>query len=411
MREITKMNCILMLGTFDSKGKEFTYLYQELKKQGAEILAMNTGVFDSTGNFPIEIPAGWVAQAAGESLQNLRKRQDRGYAMEIMCRGAKALCLELQKKNRIQGVIGMGGGGGTSIAASAMQALPIGFPKVCITTLASGDTSEYVGTKDIVLFPSIVDICGVNRFSRVIISRAAGAVCGMACAVPELSVEEKPVIFLSMFGNSTACVEQCVKLLEKDYTPLVFHATGGGGKTMEALILDGYCEGCLDITTTEWADELCGGILSAGPARLEGPGKAGIPHVIVPGCLDMVNFGSYASVPAIYREAGRTFYQWNPMVTLMRTNEEENEKLGQILAGKVNASSAPAAFVFPTRGISILDGEGQVFCSWDTDEVLFSSIEKNLKRDIPIYRVDANINDREFSRKAVEVLRDLMKQR
>lgn len=402
------MNNILMLGTFDSKGKEFEYLYEELKKRGVKVTAMNTGVFESTGDFPIDISANEVAEAVGETLEHLQEKHDRGYAMDVMCRGARTLCVALQKKGKIQGVISMGGGGGTSIATSAMQALPIGFPKVCVTTLASGDTREYVGTKDIVLFPSIVDICGINRFSRTIISRAAGAVCGMAQMEPEQVEEEKPILFLSMFGNSTACVEQCVELLEDDYTPLVFHATGGGGRTMETLILEGYCSACLDITTTEWADELCGGILSAGPKRLDGPGKVGIPHVIVPGCLDMVNFGSFPTVPEKYKEAGRTFYQWNPMVTLMRTNREENEQLGKILAEKANASIAPVAFVFPLRGISILDGEGQVFCDWETDKVLFRSIEENLKEGIPVYRVDANINDPEFSKKAVEILKTLL---
>lgn len=404
------MKGILMMGTFDSKGKEFEYLYRELERRGVKVLAMDVGIFESDAGFPISITSAEVAQAAGENLARLREIRDRGYAMRVMCRGAMLLCTQLHKKGAVHGIISMGGGGGTSIAASAMQALPIGFPKVCVTTLASGDTREYVGTKDIVLYPSIVDLCGINRFSRQIISRAAGAVCGMAAMDPEETREEKPVIFLSMFGNSTPCVEQCVSLLEKDYTSMVFHATGGGGKTMEALIMEGYCNACLDITTTEWADELCGGILSAGAERLDGPAKANIPHVIVPGCLDMVNFGSRQTVPEKYRKAGRLFYEWNPMVTLMRTNREENERLGEILAKKANASSAPEAVLFPTRGLSILDGEGQVFCDWETDEVLFSSMERHLKKEIPVYRVDANINDQEFSEKCVEALRMVMEQ-
>ena len=179
---------------------------------------------------------------------------------------------------------------------------------------------------------------------------------------------------------------------------------------MESLILEGYCDACLDITTTEWADELCGGILSAGSKRLDGPGKAHIPHVIVPGCLDMVNFGSRATVPDKYVQDGRLFYEWNPMVTLMRTNKEENQKLGEILAGKANASDSPVAFLFPLRGISILDGEGEAFCDWETDEVLFSAIEHNLRKDIPVYRVDANINDPLFSKRAVEVMLKLMEE-
>jgi len=365
---------------------------------------MNTGIFAPVGYFPIDISAAEVAKAGEETIEGLRGKNDRGYAMRVMCNGAKKIVKLMQEENKIQGIISMGGGGGTSIATSAMQVLPIGFPKVCITTLASGDTSEYVGTRDIVLFPSIVDICGINRFTRMIISKAAGAVCGMAEVNPVADENEKEIICISMFGNSTPCVEKCVRLLEGQYAPLVFHATGSGGKSMEELILEGHCKACLDITTTEWADELCGGILSAGPSRLDAQGKAGIPHVIVPGCLDMVNFGSKQTIPQKYRDSNRKFYEWNPMVTLMRTNKEENERLGRILAEKANASKAPVAFLFPLKGVSILDGEGECFCDWEIDEVLFKSIEHYLKRDIPVYRVDANINDDVFAQKAVEVL-------
>lgn len=411
-RKGSRMNiCILMMGTFDSKGMEFAYLRQELMKQHAIVLTMDTGIFEPTGEFPVDITAGDVAAAAEETLENLRRKHDRGYAMKVMCRGAAKIVAELYQERKIQGIISMGGGGGTSIAASAMKNLPIGFPKVCITTLACGDTREYVGTKDIVLFPSIVDICGINRFSATILTRASGAVCGMAAVKLHEVKEDRPVIFLSMFGNSTPCVEKCAALLGKDYTPLVFHATGGGGRTMESLIKDGYCDACLDITTTEWADELCGGILSAGEERLDGPGRAHIPHVIVPGCLDMVNFGSRASVPDKYIRTERLFYEWNPMVTLMRTNKEENRKLGGILAQKANASDAPVAMLFPMRGISILDGEGEPFCDWETDEVLFTAIEEKLRKDIPVYRVDANLNDPLFAEKAVEVLLSLMKKK
>lgn len=401
---------ILMLGTFDSKGKEFDYLYQELVRRDVDVMAMNVGVFEPVSSFPIQISARDVAKAGGMELEELRRKADRGYAMRIMCQGARAYAVKMQAEGKIQGMIGMGGGGGTSIAATAMQGLPLGFPKVCITTLASGDTREYVGTKDILLFPSIVDICGINRFSAMIISRAAGAVCGMAEKEPIPDQNDKPIICVSMFGNSTPCVEKCTVILEeKGYAPMVFHATGGGGRSMEELIEEGHCTACLDITTTEWADEVCGGILSAGSNRLDGPGKVGIPHVIAPGCLDMVNFGSEETVPAKYREAKRLFYEWNPMVTLMRTNQEENIALGKILAEKANASKAPVAFIFPMRGVSILDGEGQPFCGWETDRVLFDTIEKYANPNIPIVRVDANINDDMFAEQAVELMLKIMK--
>ena len=403
------MKTVLMLGTFDSKGKEFDYLYSELKKRNVNIMTMDVGVFDPVSGFEIDISASEVALRGGESLESLRKKSDRGHAMHVMSEGARAISCELQKKGEIDAIISMGGGGGTSIAATAMQALPIGFPKVCITTLASGDTSEYVGTKDIVLYPSIVDICGINSFSKIIMSRGAGAVCGMAEMAPETDSEDGKTIFISMFGNSTKCVERCQALLSKDFSTMVFHATGGGGRTMEDLIMEGYCSACLDVTTTEWADELCGGILSAGDKRLDAPGKVGIPHVIAPGCLDMVNFGTWDTVPQKYKDSDRKFYEWNPMVTLMRTNASENRELGRILAEKANASKGPVAFVLPLRGLSILDGEGQCFCDFDTDRILFESIEGNLNKNIPVYKVDANINDEAFAKKAIEVLLGLMK--
>lgn len=396
---------VLVLGTFDSKGNEFDYLIGELERRQDKVVTMNTGVFEPTGGFKIDISASEVAEMGGQRLEEMRRIGDRGAAMRVMCNGARDMALKLYRQGSIDGVISMGGGGGTSIATTVMQALPIGFPKVCITTLASGDTREYVGTKDIVLFPAIVDISGLNRFSRTIISRAAGAVSGMMELEPVMEENEAPVVFLSMFGNSTQGVEKSASLLKaKGYDPMIFHATGGGGRSMEELIIGGYCQGVLDITTTEWADELCGGILSAGNKRLDGPGIAGIPHVIVPGCLDMVNFGSFPTVPQHYKDAGRKFYEWNPMVTLMRTNPEENRRLGEILAQKANASKSPVSFLFPLRGLSILDGEGQCFCDWETDRVLFDAIRSNINGDIPIEEVDANINDDAFAQKAVDMM-------
>lgn len=401
---------VLMLGTFDSKGAEFDYLYEELKRRDVDILTMNTGVFEPVNTFPLNISAEQVAEAAGADLAAVRARGDRGEAMKVMCEGAKAIAVKLHGEDAIHGVISMGGGGGTSIATTAMQALPIGFPKVCITTLASGDTSKYVGTRDIILFPSIVDICGINNFSRIILSRAAGAICGMMALEPVEVKNAKPLVAISMFGNSTQCVEQCAELLrQKGCEPIIFHATGGGGRSMEELIREGHCAAVLDITTTEWADELCGGILTAGPDRLNGPSIAGIPHVIAPGCLDMVNFGTFDSVPAKYKEANRLFYPWNPMVTLMRTNVEENCRLGQILAEKANATSAPVAVIVPRNGLSILDGEGQLFCDREADEALTRSLEENLRKDIPLRLIDTNINEMEFSQAAVDLLVEIWK--
>lgn len=399
---------ILMLGTFDSKGKEFAYLYSELKRRGAQVLTMNTGVLGGTNLFGIDIPAEEVALRGGESLDVLRRNADRGVAMGVMARGARTICVELQQQGRIHAIIGMGGGGGTSIATTAMQALPVGFPKVCITTLASGNTSEYVGSKDIVLFPSIVDISGINQFSRLIISRAAGAICGMTQTDPIADENDDPIVMISMFGNTTKCVEMCAELLKKKgFESLIFHATGGGGHAMESLILENMAVAVLDITTTEWADEYCGGVLSAGPHRLDGPGLAGIPHVICPGCLDMVNFGGLETVPEKFRQGERNLVVWNPMVTLMRTTREENIALGKILAEKANASRAPVAFILPRRGLSILDAEGERFWDPEADQALFDAIREHANPDIPIWEIDANINDPVFAEKAVELLMEI----
>ena len=408
----TSKKTVLMLGTFDSKGNEFRYLYDELRRRDVGVLTMDVGVFHPTGGFPVDISNAEAARAGGAELTSLREQGDRGAAMRVMCEGARLLALELQRKGKIQGIISMGGGGGTSIATTAMQALPVGFPKVCVTTLASGDTHEYVGTRDILLFPSIVDICGINQFSRLILSRAAGAVCGMMELDPLPNPNDKPVVCLSMFGNSTEGVEQCAELLRQNsFEPLIFHATGGGGRAMEEFVLEKQCAAVLDITTTEWADELCGGILSAGKKRLDGPGLMGIPHFIVPGCMDMVNFGSAGTVPPCYRAANRTFYEWNPMVTLMRTNVEENRELGRILAQKANAARGPAAFLLPLRGLSILDGDGQPFCDREADQALFDSIRANLAPNIPVYTVDDSVNGPTFAAEAVRLLLELIHQK
>jgi uncharacterized protein (UPF0261 family) len=268
----------------------------------------------------------------------------------------------------------------------------------------------YVGTKDITMIPSIVDVAGINRVSRIIFSRAAGAICGMAEAnIPE-SEEDKPVITASMFGNTTECVNACMdKLSAKGYEILVFHATGTGGKAMESLVKEGLVDAVLDITTTEWADTVCGGVFDAGPARLDAAGQMGVPHLIVPGCVDMANFGGMDTVPEKYKKAKRTFYEWNPSVTLMRTNKEENEKMGKVFAEKANAAKGPVAFLIPLRGVSILDGDGQPFCDREADRAMFETIKVHLKEGIPVMEMDRNINDPEFSAKAVEMILDLIK--
>ena len=305
----------------------------------------------------------------------------------------------------------MGGTGGTAVVTSAMRALPVGVPKVCVSTTAAGDVGDYVGTKDVTMIPSIVDVAGINRISRIVFSRAAGAVCGMVETDITESSADKPVVAASMFGNTTPCVNACMaKLTTEGYEVLVFHATGTGGKTMENLVREGLVDAVLDITTTEWADTVCGGVWDAGPERLDAPGQMGIPHLIVPGCVDMVNFGSMDTVPEKYRKGNRTFYEWTPSVTLMRTSKEENEKMGKIFAEKANAAKGPVAFLFPLKGVSLLDGDNQPFCDREADRAMFDAVKANLRQGIEVVEMENHINDPEFSAKAVEMMLALIKQ-
>jgi uncharacterized protein (UPF0261 family) len=403
---------VCIIGAFDTKGEDHAFLREEILKLGLQALTVNIGVLGSTSLFPVDYETGAVLEAAGLDLEQIRARKDKAVAMKAFDEAAPKLVRELYEQGKFAGIIGMGGSGGSSIIASAMRALPIGVPKVLVSTVASGDVSFYVRGKDITMIPSIVDVAGLNRVSRLIYSRAAGAICGMVRNAPPKSGEDRPIITASMFGNTTACVNECVKLLiEKGFEVLVFHATGAGGRAMETLVADGLVEAVLDITTTEWADELCQGVFSAGPERLDAPGQRGVPHLIVPGCVDMANFGAPSTVPEKYRKAKRLFYEWNPSVTLMRTNAEENRQMGEIFARKANAATGPVAFLIPRRGVSMLDGDGQPFCDREADQAMIDGIKANLKPGIPVVELDQNINDPAFAVKAVEMMQELIRQK
>lgn len=399
----------LIIGTFDTKASEFAFLRERLLENGCEVIAVNAGIEGSTDLFPIEVEASLVASEGGEALAALRDLGDRGKAISIMSDGAAIIAQRLFDEGRFDGIIGMGGSGGTGIVTAAMRALPIGVPKVCVSTLAAGDVSPFVGTKDIVMIPSIVDVAGVNRISRTILSRAAGAICGMIAArIPNAS-DERPLIAASMFGNTTDCVDACREALDRHgYETLVFHATGTGGRILESLADEGLVDAVLDITTTEWADELCGGILSAGPERLDAPGRRGLPHLIVPGCIDMCNFGPMSTVPERHRTSDRQFYEWTDAVTLMRTTPDENRQLGEIFAKKANAATGPVAFLIPLKGVSVLDGDGELFCDREADAAFTSALRKHLREGIPVVEFDANINDPALAAKAVAMMLELI---
>lgn len=402
---------VLLVGAFDTKGPEYAFLRERILADGIDVFTLNTGVLGSTELFPVDIEAAQVATEGGSELSALRDKKDRGEAMRVMADGVAKILPRLHASGKMDGVIGMGGSGGSSVVTAGMRALPIGVPKVCISTVASGQTSAFVGAKDVVLFPSITDVAGVNRISQVIFTRAAGAICGMVRAKLPEAVDERPIIVASMFGNTTECVDDCRTALDQEgYEVLVFHATGTGGQTMEALVDEGLVDAVLDITTTEWADEICGGTLSAGPDRLSAPGRQGLPHLIVPGCVDMANFGPLETVPEKYK-TGRNLYEWNPAITLMRTTVEENAKMGKIFAEKANAATGPVAFLLPLQGVSILDGEGERFCDRQADAALFDALKKNLDPSIDVEEIDANINDKAFSARAVQRLLELIAER
>ena len=385
------MPTIALLGTLDTKGDEHAFVAEQVRSRGHRTLLIDVGT-DQPPRITPDIPREEVARLANIDLAAITSRHDRGECVAAMAGAAAIILAKLQAEGRIDGVISLGGGGGTAIATAGMRALPLGFPKLMVSTLASGNTAQYVGVKDIVMFPSIVDVAGINRISRTILTRAAGAICGMVEAkAPAPDAAEKPIVVASMFGNTTDCVQHAKSLVESaGFEVLVFHSTGTGGRTMESLIESGMVAGVLDITTTEWADELLGGVLGAGPTRLDAAAKTSTPAVVAPGCLDMVNFGPRETVPAKF--SARRFYQHNPQVTLMRTTPEECAELGRILAEKVNAYRAPVTVLLPLRGISIISAEGGAFHWPEADAALFGAIKKHLRPGIPLVELDCAIN-------------------
>jgi len=400
-------NVVAILGTLDSKGAEFAFLKKQIEAEGVSTLVIDAGVLGPP-HFAPDISAAEVAAAAGVDLARLVAEKDRGRAVAAMSKGAAAVVKRLYDEGRIHGVVSMGGGGGTSIGTAAMQILPVGVPKLMISTLASGDISAYVGVKDITMMPSIVDIAGINRLSSRILTNAAGAIAGMVKARPPAGLEDRPLIAATMFGVTTPCITMAREVLEAaGYEVLVFHAVGVGGRSMEELIRGGFIAGVLDLTTTELADELAGGVLSAGSHRVEAAGAVGLPQVVSVGALDMINFGAPDTVPPKYE--GRTFYQHNPLVTLMRTTLEENAELGRILARKLSAAIGPTVLMIPKKGVSLIDTEGQPFHDPEADAALFSALEAGLGPNVEVVELDTDINDKTFAVKAAELLLEKLK--
>lgn len=398
---------VVIVGALDTKGQEFAFVRDLIQAQGLETLVVDFGVLGEPA-FPPDIPRQQVVEAGGGDLDQLASGDHKDEAMKVMAGGLAVVVRQLYEQGRLDGILGMGGSGGTSLATTAMRALPVGVPKVMVSTVGGGDVSAYTGTKDITFIPSIVDVAGINRISRVIYTNAAGAIAGMVSIEQAVASEEKPLVTASMFGNTTKSVDRARSVMEKNgFEVLVFHATGTGGKTMESLIADGYITASLDITTTELADAVCGGVFSAGMERGMAASRAGIPAVLVPGCVDMANFWGIDTLPEKYRQ--RKLYQWNPDVTLLRTNIEENTRIGELLAAAANAATAPVAILIPLKGVSMLDSPGGEFWDPEADRACFDSIKRNLKPGIPVIKMDHNINDVEFSDKVAETLLEMLK--
>jgi uncharacterized protein (UPF0261 family) len=404
------MAAVALVGTLDTKGTDLAFLAGRLRAAGADVIVVDAGTGEPTGLTP-DVDGETVAAAAGTSRADLRAAADRGRAVTEMGRGAALVIADLAARGRVGGVLAAGGSGGSSIAAQVFASLPVGVPKLLVSTMASGDVSPYVGAKDVCIMYSVVDVAGINRISRLVLGNAAAAMAGMVAAREpaaatsasadvgggEAGADDRPLIAASMFGVTTPAVETArARLAELGYEVLVFHATGAGGRALEALAEARLLSGVLDLTTTELADDLVGGVLSAGPDRLTAAGEAGLPQVIAPGALDMVNFGPPDTVPS--RFSGRLFFEHNPTVTLMRTTAEEMAELGARIGRKAAAAKGPAEVFWPDRGVSALDADGQPFSDPAADEACRTALDRELAAaGLTLHRIDAHINDPVFA--------------
>ena len=391
---------VVLIGTLDTKGEELLYLKQLVEARGHRTLVIDVGVRGRPA-FLAEVSREEVAAAAGAELADLASAGERGRALTVMMNGAALLVRQLRAAGRLDGILGLGGGSGTAVAAGGMRALPFGVPKLLISTKGSADVSPYVDTKDIAILHSVTYIMGLNPLLRRVLANGAGAICGMVEAEVQES-DPRPSVAITAFGVTTPVALHCRDLLaEQGFEVLAFHANGTGGRAMEELIAQGVVDAVLDLTTTELADELCGGTQSAGPHRLEAAGRLGVPQVVAPGALDMVNFFRPEAVPAKY--AGRAFYRHSPLAVLMRTTPGENAVLGRWLAERLTAACGPAALLLPLRGVSEYDKEGGVFYDPEADRALFADARK-AGGNVEVVELDAHINDPAFAQAAVALL-------
>ena len=383
---------ILLVGTLDTKGHEYAYARDLIEARGHVALVMDVGVVGEP-TCKADIAANVVARSGGSTLAKLRKGSNRNTALDVMTLGAVRLAQGLGAS--IAGVLALGGSGGTAVGTAVMRSLPIGLPKVMLSTLASGDVGPYIGESDITMMYSVVDIAGLNRISRPIIANSVGAVCGMVEQVAPPS-HDRPLIAVTMFGVTTPCVTRLrTRLDAAGYETVVFHATGSGGRAMEKLIRNRFFVGVADVTTTEWCDEIVGGVLSAGPDRLTAAAECGIPQVVSCGALDMVNFWALNTVPEHLRN--RRLHAHNANVTLMRTNTDECTRIARAIVEQLNRAIAPVKLFIPLKGISALDAEGQPFFAPAANKALFDTLRAHAGPNVQVVELDLHINDSAFA--------------
>jgi uncharacterized protein (UPF0261 family) len=401
------MKTVVLVGTLDTKGIEYEFARNRFQKAGLKTILINAGVIGQSSILS-DVTNELVALAGSSDLQTLKTKNDRGFAVSVMTKGVNQIVQDLYKKGELDAIFALGGSGGSTIASFAMRNLPIGVPKVLVSTLVSSNAASFVGESDMALFASVVDIAGVNSLSAKVIANAVDATIGMVNGEKVEVKNNKKLVAASMFGVTTQCVTDARKILEEnDLEVITFHMTGTGGKSMENLIRQGFINAVLDVTTTEICDEIVGGTLSAGPDRLTAAVDMKIPQVVSVGALDMVNFGSKNTVPEKFKN--RNLYVHNENVTLMRTTPEECEKIAIDIATKLNKATAPVTLFLPLKGVSAIAIKGGVFFDPLADDALFSTLRKNVGNNVELIELDCAINDNEFSQAIANKLIQLVK--
>ncbi len=401
---------VYVVGTADTKGAELAYVRDRVAETGVPVVLVDVGTTRAPrpDDLGVDVAALDVAGRHPDGADAVLG-EDRGASVTRMGEALTTYLVELHAAGAVGGVLGLGGSGGTALITPAMRALPVGVPKMMVSTVASGDVSAYVGPADIAMTYSVTDVAGINRISRVVLGNAAHAVAGMlAHPVPSPEGGDvRPVVGVTMFGVTTAAVTQVVDLLGDDAEALVFHATGTGGQSLEKLVDSAMVPAVIDLTTTEVADLLMGGVFSAGESRLDVYARHPVPYVGSCGALDMVNFGARDTVPGRY--ADRLLHEHNAQVTLMRTTAEENEQIGSWLAAKLNACAGPVRFFLPEGGVSALDAPDQAFWDPAADAALFDALERDFEptEEHRLVRVPHHVNDPEMAQALVAAYREL----